>query len=103
MAQEEHGEKEEKDRTGCFGVVSKGVQRKETHKGASEGTAREVGGKTRENSSWKPTPQSVHVAPVLGKNQMEQTGGQVEPGAGLGSSEEFSLVGEGSTEVGTLC
>lgn len=70
-------------------MVSEGVQRKETHKGTSEGTAREVGGKLGENSSWEPAPQSVSVAPALGENQMEQIGGQVEPGAGLGSLEEF--------------
>lgn len=55
-------------------MVSEGVQRKETHQGTSEGTAREVGGKPGENSSWEPAPQSVSVAPALGENQMEQMG-----------------------------
>lgn len=70
-------------------MVSEGVQRKETYKRTSEGTAREVGGKLGENSSWEPASQSVGVAPALGENRMEQIGGQVEPGAVLGSLEEF--------------
>lgn len=84
MVQEGHGEQEEKDRTEPCGGVSKGVQRKGTHRKPQRGR-RETARKQLRESQHR-SCDVVGVAPALGKNQLEQVGCGVETRAGLGSS-----------------